>query len=373
MHTGFPHYPSGAIAAPYRNRPLLREREGSVRVLRSIVYPAPNRGFARRVADHTAFAAGAIASARAAGPLDVVVAETPPLFTAAAGVAYARLKGARLILNVSDLWPESAIELGALRDGRAAACAHALARLCYSRASLITAPTRGIVEALSGRPEASGRVVHVPPAVDLAQFASVPSSPPRADAPLRALYAGTLGLAQGVLTLVEAAALAGPEVVELTIAGEGAQAPLVRSEIRRRALRNVNILGGVASERVASLYADADAGLVPLLDRRIFSGALPTKLFEVLAAGKPAIVGARGEAAELVLDARAGLVVAPEDPAALAGAFERLKAAPQEALAMGRRGRAKAGEFDRSAAIERWWELLRDDPGWRQRSGAQAT
>ncbi len=363
VHTGFPHYPSGAIAAPYRNRLLMREREGAVRVLRSVVYPAANRGFARRLTDHAAFAAGALATAPAAGGIDVVVAETPPLFTAAAGTAYARLKRARLVLNVSDLWPESAIELGALGNERAIASAHALARLCYRRASLITAPTRGIVDALNGRAEAAGKVLHVPPAVDLERFASVSLSAPRPNAPLRALYAGTLGLAQGVLTLVQAAALAGPRVVELTIAGEGPDAPAIRAEVRSRGLANVRVLGAVASARIPSLYEQADAGLVPLRDREIFSGALPTKLFEALAASKPVIVGARGEAAELVLGAQAGLVVAPEDPQALANAFAQLQGAPQESLAMGRRGRARAVEFDRGAAVQRWYELLSASPG----------
>jgi len=358
VHTGFPHYPSGAIAAPYRNRALLREREGPVRVLRSVVYPAANHGFHRRLADHTAFAAGALATSRAAGPVDVVVAETPPLFTAAAGAGYARLKRARLVLNVSDLWPESAIELGALGNGPASAAAHSLARLCYREAAVITAPTRGIVDALAGRPEARGKVVHVPPAVDLARFESIPLRRPAADAPLRVLYAGTLGMAQGARTLIQAAALAGPEIVELTIAGEGPDAVPLRAQVRALALSNVNMLGPVASEQIATLYEGADAGVVPLRDRPVFTGALPTKLFEVLAAGKPAIVAARGEAAELVLGARAGLVVAPEDPQALAGAFAQLHAGPAAALAMGERGREKAREFDRSAAVQRWWELL---------------
>ncbi len=358
VHTGFPHYPSGTIAAPYRNHALLREREGPVRVLRSVVYPAANRGFYRRLADHTGFAAGALATSRAAGPIDVVVAETPPLFTAAAGACYARLKRARLVLNVSDLWPESAIELGALGNGPAAGAAHSLARLCYRRAALITAPTSGIVGALSGRPEAIGKVVHVPPAVDVERFESIPLSPPAPDAPLRVLYAGTLGMAQGARTLIQAAALAGPYIVELTIAGEGPDAPALRAEIRALALSNVRMLGAVPSEQIRDLYEGADAGVVPLRDRPVFAGALPTKLFEVLAAGRPAIVAARGEAAELVLGARAGLAVAPEDPQALAGAFAQLHAGPAEALAMGERGREKAREFDRSAAVERWYELL---------------
>jgi len=360
VHTGFPHYPSGTIEAPHRNRPLRIEHDGPVRIVRSIVYPVPNRGFARRLANHTAFAAGALASAPASGPADVVVAETPPLFTAAAGVAYARLKRAPLALNVSDLWPESAIELGALRDGRAAGGAHRLARLCYRRARLITAPTRGIVDTLSARAEARGKVVQVPPAVDLDRFASIAERSPRAGAPLRVLYAGTLGIAQGVGVLLDAAALAGPEVVELLIAGEGPDADFLRAQVQARRLTNVELLGPVSPARIPGLYESVDAGVVPLRDRPVFAGALPSKLFEVLAAGRPAIVAARGEAAELVSNAGAGLVVAPEDPHALAEAFRRLRAAPEEALRMGQRGRLHARAFDRASAVERWRELLSD-------------
>jgi glycosyltransferase involved in cell wall biosynthesis len=408
VHTGFPHYPSGAVTPPYRNRPLAIEREGRVRVVRSLVYPTPNRGVARRLADHAVFAASALASASASGPIDVVVAESPPLFTAAAGVGYAARKRAALALNISDLWPESAIELGALRaGGRSAAAAHALARLCYRRSALITAPTAGIVATLDARPEASGKVVHVPPAVDLERFAGVPEialpavdverfahapetaprtpappPPPHgvtdepsvaatstdepADAvagtptraPLRVLYAGTLGLAQGLSTLLDAAALAGPEVVELSIAGEGPEGERLRTQIAARRLVHVRLLGSVSPQEICALYATADAGVVPLRDLPIFAGALPTKLFEILAAGRPAIVAARGEAAALVRDAGSGLAVAPEDPHALAAAFRRLQGAPAEARAMGARGRAHVHRFDRTAIVAQWHALL---------------
>ncbi|MCW3067151.1 MAG: glycosyl transferase group 1, partial [Solirubrobacterales bacterium] len=96
VHTGFPHYPDGRIAAPHRNRPWAREQLAGVSVLRTAVYPAPNRGIVRRLAGHAAFALGAVAAARLSGPADVVVAETPPLFTGAAAVPYARLKRAAL-------------------------------------------------------------------------------------------------------------------------------------------------------------------------------------------------------------------------------------------------------------------------------------
>ncbi|HEY7830562.1 MAG TPA: glycosyltransferase family 4 protein [Solirubrobacteraceae bacterium] len=359
VHTGFPHYPSGTIARPYRNRLVQVRYEDGVKVVRSLVYPTPNRGFARRLLNHGVFAAGALATCFASGSLDVVVAETPPLFTAFAGVIYAKAKRARLALNVSDLWPESAIELEAIGEGSlAASAAHALARRCYRQATLITAPTKGIVESLALRPEAAGKVVQVPPAVDLERFASLPEPAHRAGAPLRVLYAGTLGMAQGLSTLVEAAALAGPRVVEVTIAGEGPDAPLLRQQIARLALQNVRLRGTVSPDRVPDLYAEADAGIVLLRNLPIFNGALPTKLFEILAAARPTILAAHGEAATLINETATGLVVAPEDPNALAAAFRQLQSEPQEAIAMGRRGRQAARRFDRATAIQQWWELL---------------
>jgi glycosyltransferase involved in cell wall biosynthesis len=363
VHTGFPNYPSGTIAPPYRNRPWRVERQDGVRVLRSLVYPTPNVGVARRLANHAVFAAGALATCTAAGPVDVVVAETPPLFTAGAGVLYAKAKRAALALNVSDLWPESAIELGAIGEGRAAAVAHVLAHRCYRAAGLIAVPTSGIVASLGTRPQAQGKVVQVPPAVDLERFAALAplsAAGPRAGAPLRVLYAGTLGMAQGLATLLDAARLAGPEVVQVSIAGEGPDGAELRQLIAARRLRHVRLLGAVAPEHVPTLYGEADAGVVPLRDRPVFAGALPTKLFEVMAAGRPAIVAARGEAAELVRASGAGLAVAPEDPHALADAFRLLRAYPSRARAMGEHGRLRARDFDRAAAVGQWEGLLKE-------------
>ena len=209
-----------------------------------------------------------------------------------------------------------------------------------------------------------------PPAVDLERFAAVDQPVGHPDAPLRVLYAGTLGIAQGLSVLVEAAALAGAEVVEVELAGDGPEAPALRRLIADRGLRNVRLLGPVAPAAVPALLQRSDAGVVPLLDRPVFHGALPTKLFEVMAAGRPAILAARGEAAALVSRTGSGLVVAPEDPLALAQAFRELRAAPAQAREMGRRGAAAARSFDRAAAVEQWIELLAELVGQAPRQAA---
>jgi glycosyltransferase involved in cell wall biosynthesis len=353
VHAPPPHYPSGVIPPPYRNGALSRTRMADgTRVVRSAVYATPNRGVLGRLANHASFAASALLSAPATGRQAVVVAETPPLFLAAAAVGYARLKRAPLVLNVADRWPASAIELGILTDRRAIVLAEALERWCYRHAAAIVVPTARMRSALEQLPDAAGKVVVVEPAVDLDRFDPAPR--PRTG-PLKVLYAGTLGLAHGLETLVEAAALAGPDVVEVTIVGDGARA----DALRRHDAPNVRVLPPVAAGGVPRLYAEADAGAVLLLDLPIFDEALPTKLLEVMAAGRPAIAALRGEAARLIEETGAGIVVPPGDHEALAAAFATLAADPERALRAGLAGRACAEQrFAREAAIGAWTRLL---------------
>lgn len=355
VHTGFPHYPDGAVRRPYRNRLRRRDRIGATPVIRSIVYPTANAGFAGRVLDHAVFAAGAAAMAPADPPADVVVVESPPLLTAAAGVAYARLKGAALVLIVSDHWPASAVELGALRDPRLIRASEWLERRCYAAARAIVVPTEGLERDLVVVPEAAGKVVRVPPAVDLDRFRPAP----RPDGErARFLYAGTIGLAQNLGTLCTAAQLVDPNAFEITIAGDGAQLADVRRDVAERGITNVEILGGVPHDEVPGRYAGADGAVVLLRDRPIFEGALPTKLLEAMASGRAVVVSARGEAATLVERAGAGVAVEPENSRALAEALSRLAGDRPALDRMGEAGRRFAEGFGRARMVDRWAELL---------------
>ena len=368
VHTCPPHYPDGVIKAPHRNRLRAREWDGGARVVRSAVYAAPNRGFARRLGGHLSFAASALATTTAAGPADVVVVETPPLFLAGASIAYARAKRAGLVLNVADLWPDSAIELGALDSPAAIRAARAVERAAYRSAAAIACPTEGIFETLEGRPESAGKAALMRPAVDLDRFqpSAGGASPDegRADgAPLRVLYAGTVGMAHGLGTLLDAAELlaARPDApaMEVTIAGDGADGPALRERLARSGLEGVRMLGAVPADQIPRLYAETDVAVVMLRDVPLFHGALPTKMLEAMAAGRPVVLAARGEAARVLEGAGAGTVVEPEDPAALAEAFTALAADPRRRADLGAAGRAAVEkEFGRGPWLDRWQALL---------------
>jgi len=362
VHTCFPHYPSGVIPDPYRNRPWQRECRDGITIVRSAVYPAANRGFGPRLTDHATFGLSALATAALSGPADVVVGETPPLFTAAAGVAYAAGKRAAYVVNVADRWPESAVQLGALRSRRVIAAAAGLERRIYRHADLVTAPTQGIVAALKSVPEAGSKARRLWPVVDLSRFmAQLTPGPDRPRSPLRLLYAGTVGLAQDLEVLIRASKLAGPEIVQTTIVGDGADAERLRGVIAAQRVDNVAMLAPVAAARVPDLYAGADAAAVLLRDLPIFTAALPTKLVEAMAAATPVLLAARGESAELVGAARAGVVVAPGSVTALADGIRALAADLAGRLSLGRAGRAYAeAHFGAERAGAAWAAALTD-------------
>jgi len=357
VHTCFPHYPDGVIQPPYRNRPWARVEENGVRVVRSAVYPAPNRGFGKRIANHVSFALSSLTTAGASGPADAVIVETPPLLLAGSAIAYARAKQAALIVNVSDMWPDSAVALGTLRRPRLVAAARTLEHACYRAASAIVCPTRGIETALEGLGESRGKVHRIPPSVDPELF---PVRPARKKGSFKVLYAGTVGMSQGVGTLMDAAQiLDGKAQVEIVIAGDGAEGPELRRRLDEGGIHNVTMLGRVPHERIPELYAESDAAVVLLRDKPLFEGALPTKMFEAMSAGRPLILSAAGEAATLVREASCGVVVPPERPGELAAALTDLAGDRKRADRLGAAGREAVLEsFSREQAFDRWYGLL---------------
>jgi glycosyltransferase involved in cell wall biosynthesis len=362
VHTGFPHYPDGEIKAPYRNRPLLREQLDGVRVLRSWVYAAPNRGVGRRLANHASLATTALAAARAGGPADVLLVETPPLLLAGAAVAYAGAKRAKLVLNVADLWPDSAIEMGTLDSKPAIAAARRLERGAYRRAATIACATEGIHATLARRADSAGKAVLMRPAVDLERFDPDAVSQTR-EPPLRVLYAGTVGLAHGLDVLLDAAQelerRADPCSFAVTIAGDGADAQALQVRLANGGPAAVRMLGAVPAEDIPALYAESDVAVVMLRDLPIFEGALPTKLLEAMAAARPVVLAARGEAARVVESERCGIAVPPENPRALAEALTSLAADPGRRAELGVAGRRAAErDFGRDAWLRRWSDLL---------------
>jgi glycosyltransferase involved in cell wall biosynthesis len=351
--TGFPNYPDGVILPQYRGRALAVEQLECVRVIRTAVFPAPNRGVSRRLLNHASFALSSMLSSAGAGRFDAVVVETPPLFTAAAGVIVGRLKRAAGVLNVADLWPDAAIQLGALHNRAAIAGARAIERFAYRHADAIAVPTPGLRRLLVARGLAAERVVVVPHGVDPARFPVDASASP---IPGRVVYCGTVGMGHATGTLLEAARILERDGArhEFLIVGDGADRAMLAARARDSGVRGVTFAGRLPREALPALLTAAQVTVATQRDLPILGDALSTKVLEYMAAARPVAAAVSGWTGEVIARAGAGIVCPPEEPELLARAIAELTGDPARARAMGANGRRYVERhLTREVAVER--------------------
>lgn len=366
--TGMPHYPDGVLPPHYRWRLLMREEMAGVPVVRTWVYPARNAGFAGRLLDHASFTLSSLGGVPVLGRCDVVVTECPPLFTGLAGLAIGRLKGARHVFHVADLWPESPVALGALRSRALVAGATALSRFIYERSDLVTVSARGQKDALVGRGVPADKIEHLSNAVDVTRFRPGTGNPAFRSAhglegKFVVLYHGTHGAAHGLDSVLDAArALAGRregDGIAFVLVGDGMEKRRLAERRAREGIANVVMLDAVLPAEIPALINECDLGLVHLKRLPVFEAVLPSKMFEFMACGRPLVMAVGGEAGEIVRRTECGVCVPPESPADLAAAVLDLRDRPEACRRMGENGRRSVEqEFSRERLARRWEAAL---------------
>ena len=321
-----PSYPLGRIPEGYRWWRPARERLAGAEVIRMPTVAIPGARMSRRMIAHASFAGASLASVALAERHDVALVESPPLLLAGTARVLAAA-GLPYVFHVADPWPDFPIAMGYLRSPLARRLAFGLENLAYRGASAITTVSPGLVDLLSAKTSARGRVRLLPNGVDTHRFrpAQSPGDGRRAlgwPDRFTVVYVGTVGLAQGIGTVLEAAArLTTP--VSIRIVGEGVEKPILVARARAMRLDNLAFDEAVRQSEVPSILAAADAGLVILRSGPLFDQSLPTKLLETMAAARPVIVGADGLAARIVREAGGGYVARAEDAGDLAAAIER--------------------------------------------------
>jgi glycosyltransferase involved in cell wall biosynthesis len=364
--TGFPNYPTGEIPPAYRGKGFMEERMNGIRVLRTWVFATRNKGFFKRILNHISFVLSAPTAVPRLGRTDVIFVQSPPLLVGVPALVFNRLRRAPFVFNVSDIWPQSAIELGALRNPLAIRAAEWLERHLYRRAARITVATPGILERLAARGVPREKLVLLTNGVDTSEFQpAAPQTELAAELGLDGrkvfLYAGTLGLSQGLDTVLEAAKLTRDPDVLYVLLGDGADKEALVAKAQAERIANVRFLPSQPKDSMPGLLNLAYASLIPLRRLDLFKSALPSKMFESMAVGKPLVAALWGEGADLVSNARCGLVVEPENPEAMHDAVAKLVADPTAARTMGENGRHYVTEhFDRARIATRLRELLHE-------------
>jgi hypothetical protein len=365
--TNFPNHPTGIVPEAYRGRSFMVEQVQGLRVLRCRTYATPNRGILRRTLGHLLFMLQAV---RQATPhlrgSDVLVASSPTLFAVVAAWVISRRLRVPYVFEIRDLWPAIFVDLGVLRNRFLVACLERLELFLYRRAGAVVTVTRAFADDIARRGIARSKLAVVTNGVDLEAFEPGPPDPGLRErlgygaGDVVALYCGAHGISHALARVLEAAArLRDQPALRFLFVGEGAEKEALVARARELDLSNVAFQGSVPRDEVAALYRAADVCLVPLRAVPLFRSFIPSKMFEILACGRPILASLEGEAAEILSASGAAVVVPPEDVEAMARELLRLAADPGVRRELAARGRPYVAEhFDRRALAARYLETL---------------
>ena len=364
--TAFPHHPTGIIPTEYRGKSLVREDYFGVRVVRTWIYAAPNKGKIKRSLAYASFAVSATSFGQFfAETPDVVVATSPQLLCAVAGRAVAFSRRCPFVFEVRDLWPESVVAVGALPARHPIVSGlEVIEQSLYSAAAKIVVVTDTFRQKLTARGISASKIDVIKNGVDLKRFV------PRGDETALRMqlghekfivsYVGTHGMAHGLDAVLDAAKLLkhNPRVHFLFV-GEGAERARLQARVLDEAISNVTMMGVLPRERMPEVYATSNLCLVPLRNAELFTSVIPSKIFEIAAMERPIVLSVDGEARVLVEASNGGVYVPPEDSLAMARAIEQLASAPSKLAAMGKSARAfVVREFDRDVLAKRYLGIL---------------
>jgi colanic acid biosynthesis glycosyl transferase WcaI len=365
--TGFPNHPSGIVHDGFRKRWVQEERHAGVRVLRVWLATSKRRTLLARLATFVTFTVSASWRLLREPRPDIVFAVLQPLTVGVTLPLVARLKGARLVLNLQDLHPDAQIRLGMIRNRGLIRLLKAIEARAYRSCAALTVICEHFRQHALRHGAAPGRVFVIENWVDADRICPQPEGGRRfrqelgiGDQDFAVLWAGTLGHVSGVEVVVEAAAvLSSNRRIRFVIVGEG---PLKeRSEARARelALANVRFVPFQPESMLAAMQSSADVSLVTLAPT-LAEVSVPSKVLAYFAAGRPVIaaVPQESETANLVRRAGAGVIVPAGDAAALAAAIEQLASDPESAGRLGTAARSFAVEQLSAAAAASRYEGL---------------
>lgn len=332
-------------ALPWYRRLKRTEQDGQVQVVRTYTYVEKTRNTLGRVLNFISFALSCPLGVLSVRKPDIVLASSPPIMPMFTAALVCRLRRIPFVIEVRDLWPSSAVEMGILRNKKLIAVMSWMEKFLYNHSKAIVALTEGIKSDIVARGWSPDKVEVVTCGVDFerlfpdAEGARKVRDAHGWDGKTVIMYFGALGIANNIPVILQAARLLRNRTdILFVLIGDGAKKGETVATIEQEGLANVQVLDPVAKDRARNYLSAADVGLATLLDIALFNGAIPTKLLDYMACEKPVLCGIRGEAEHIMTKAEAGVCFEPNDGEALARLVEQTVQDPAKRADMGAAG-----------------------------------
>lgn len=367
--TALPNYPIMEVHQEYLNKKNREEIIDEIEVHRAWIYVSQSRSIVSRLLNYFSFVWSSYWRGRKLQKFDYIMVESPPLFLGYSAMALSRKLKAKMIFNVSDLWPESAKKLGLVTNNILLKLAYKLEEKCYKRAAMVTCQTQGIVNDIQLRfPFVN--TFFLPNGVDLEYYNPANIQPNgyrqkhgfSKDQKLF-FYGGIVGHAQGLEVILHAAvSFKNESTVQFIIQGSGPEKDKLIALKNELSLNNVHFLNPVTKQEMPYVLKEIDVAIVPLRKLKLFEGAIPSKIFETLAMEIPILLAVDGESREhFVNRANAAFFIEPENVEDLTAKIKTILLNDSLSPTMGKNGRAYANKhFNRNNIAKNLIEKLNE-------------
>ena len=324
--TAMPNYPTGKIFSDYKGKVTCKEELDGIEVKRYWLYASNARKALPRIWNMVSFSFMAIFSLRylRSKQLDYLIVESPPLTLGIVGIILSRLLKCKLIANISDIWPLSAKELGAMSDGVLYHYLEKWEHRIYKKAYISMGQSQEIVDHIASK--GAKRVYLFRNGVDPSRFDALEEIKPE-EGRIKLIYAGLLGFAQGVADICNSINFA-KLGMEFHIYGAGGEQQAIEKIISDNPDKGIYYHGVVSRNELPHKLKEANMTLIPLV-KNIY-GAVPSKIYESMAAGLPIMFLGEGEGAQIVASNKIGLVAHAKDYEGLKQNIEYAVAHPEE-------------------------------------------
>lgn len=334
------NYQTGRPIVAHRGLSLEQDIHG-VHVIRAYIFPALHRSYLWRILSFISFMFSSMITSLRVQGVDLVMGTTPPIFQAVSVWLLSRIKRKPFLLEVRDLWPEFGVSMGVLKNPVIIRLSRWLEKFLYSQADRILVNSPAYLEYMVGKGVDAQKVAFIPYGTDLQMFnPGVKGTSFREKLGLGSkfvvLYAGALGQANDIYTLLRAAArLKKEDHIRIVLLGDGKEKENLQLEARRQNLENVIFANTIPKKEMPQAVAGSDVCLAILQDIPMFRTTYPNKVFDYMAAGKPTVLVIDGVIREVIEASGGGVFVQPGDDVSLAKCLVELAHNPLSIKKMG--------------------------------------
>ncbi len=364
-----PNHPKGRVYQGFENSLVANETVDGIKVVRLWTYITANEGFLKRTLGYVSFMLAVTLYTPFSPKADVLITTSPQFFNGLAGYLSSRMKRIPWILEIRDLWPESILAVGAIKNQKVIAILEWLEMFAYKKCTHIVPVTDAFKRYMVDKGIAATEITVIKNGVDLSFYdrdesktsnQGLPGSLEALKGKFVAAYVGTHGMAHHLETILQAAEILKDEKdIVFLMVGEGAERARLLKMKKAKQLDNVIMQGQLPKQAMPGVWDIADLSLVLLKKQDLFKTVIPSKIFESMSMRKPVILGVEGESQVIIEDAGAGFAIEPENAQQLAEKVRLFYNDKDLYESVANKGREYVAQhYDRKTLASRYLEVM---------------